>query len=95
MSKRITVDQCVCWQWSTVMSITAFLNGQNNFADGIAVCIRLVCCCGRLCLCTKNNFFSRLTTLRRVINMPPPGFDLACFICEAGVITTMSLSFVP
>mmetsp|Transcript_10052 Transcript_10052/g.17006 ORF Transcript_10052/g.17006 Transcript_10052/m.17006 type:complete len:93 (-) Transcript_10052:98-376(-) len=35
-----------------------------NFADGIAVCICLVGCRGRLCMCMKNNFVSRLTVFR-------------------------------
>ena len=82
----------IYWQWSTVMSTTAFPNGQNSLVDGIAVCICLVCCCDRLCLCMQNNFFRRLTTFRQ---LPLMGSEPGTVFCKPNTITTRSLSFVP
>ena len=33
-----TPKLAICWQWSTVMLITVFLNGQNNFIANAHVC---------------------------------------------------------
>ena len=43
----------------------------------------------------KNNFFSRLTTFRKVIKITQMGFEPACFVFEPSVTATRSLSSFP
>ena len=45
-------------------------------------------CCGKVCLCMENIFFTGWITARQMINIVPAGREPALFICQGSALTT-------